>query len=129
MSRSSCNDNDFGPAVHGGDGCRDDFDFTLLFENTILSILPSLLALLFATGRLFFLRSKPKLLRARRFQLSKLVRDDPLMHIVHSTYQQERQRYRAMRPYKLPWSRCGLASRACARGLQLSPPDCRFSMP
>ncbi|EHK21751.1 uncharacterized protein TRIVIDRAFT_59905 [Trichoderma virens Gv29-8] len=36
-------DNAFGPRVHG---CREDFDFTLLFEQSILSILPSLLVFL-----------------------------------------------------------------------------------
>jgi hypothetical protein len=86
MNTTSCNDNDFGPAVHG---CRDDFDFTLLFENTILSIAPSLLVLLFAIGRLYYLRRKPKLLWARQFQLSKLVGDDPLTHTEPAIYQQE----------------------------------------
>ena len=73
MNRTVCNDNDFGPVVHN---CRNEFDFTLLFENTILSIIPSLLAVLFATGRVFYLRRKPKLLYARRFQLLKLVCDN-----------------------------------------------------
>jgi ATP-binding cassette subfamily C (CFTR/MRP) protein 1 len=88
MNKTYCNDNDFGPAVHG---CRDNFDFTLLFETTILSIAPSLLVLLLATGRLLYLRSKPKLLWARQFQLFKLVSDQSLTLAMHAIYQWERQ--------------------------------------
>jgi ATP-binding cassette, subfamily C (CFTR/MRP), member 1 len=42
MNRTLCNDGDFGPVVHD---CRNDFDFTLVFEDTVLSIAPSILAL------------------------------------------------------------------------------------
>ncbi|RHZ73317.1 hypothetical protein CDV55_106015 [Aspergillus turcosus] len=40
----ACDDNGFGPVINHG--CRGSFDFTLLFEQTILSIAPSTLFLL-----------------------------------------------------------------------------------
>lgn len=67
-------DDNFGPVIHG---YRDDFDFTLLFEDTILSIAPSILAFSFAVGRVLYLSNKPKLLSEKRFQLSKLVCNKP----------------------------------------------------
>jgi ATP-binding cassette, subfamily C (CFTR/MRP), member 1 len=45
-------DNQFGPAVSG---CRRPLDFTLLFEETILSILPACILLLLAPVRLWHL--------------------------------------------------------------------------
>ncbi len=54
------NDNSFGPIV---EGCRSGFDFTLLFEQTILSIGPSAMLLLFAPPRFVkLLRSSKKTL-------------------------------------------------------------------
>lgn len=44
----------FGPTVTG---CREDFDFTLLFEKTILSILPSSVIILILAVRLPQLRT------------------------------------------------------------------------
>jgi ATP-binding cassette, subfamily C (CFTR/MRP), member 1 len=41
-------DDRFGPRVYG---CRDNFDFTLLFEQSILSLGPSALLLIFSLGR------------------------------------------------------------------------------
>lgn len=38
-----CGENDFGPTVSH---CRGDFDFTLLFEESLLAIAPSVLLLL-----------------------------------------------------------------------------------
>ncbi|MCJ1309562.1 hypothetical protein MMC25_003222 [Agyrium rufum] len=53
-------DNIFGPVVHE---CRSSFDFTLLFEQSILSIAPSAILLLIAPPRLFqLLRSSAKTL-------------------------------------------------------------------
>jgi ATP-binding cassette subfamily C (CFTR/MRP) protein 1 len=48
---SACdiNDNFFGPIIHG---CRSNFDFTLLFEQAILSIPPAALLLLLTPPRL-----------------------------------------------------------------------------
>ncbi|RAH78385.1 ABC multidrug transporter [Aspergillus japonicus CBS 114.51] len=51
MSQQRCSfalDDLWGPTVHP---CRRAFDFTLLFEQSVLSILPSSLFLLFAVGR------------------------------------------------------------------------------
>ncbi len=46
-------DNTFGP--YAGVGCRGGFDFTLLFEDSILSILPLCLTLVAAAPRIFSL--------------------------------------------------------------------------
>jgi hypothetical protein len=46
----------FGPAV---DGCRDGFDFTLVFEQSILVILPAALLLVAAPFRLLRLGKAP----------------------------------------------------------------------
>lgn len=46
-----CSENTFGPA-----SCRNDFDFTLLFEQSILSLAPSLIFIMAATWRLWQLR-------------------------------------------------------------------------
>jgi ATP-binding cassette subfamily C (CFTR/MRP) protein 1 len=43
-------DNLFGPAVHN---CQSDFDFTLLFEQSILLIVPSALLLLYLPFRIW----------------------------------------------------------------------------
>lgn len=43
-------DNDFGPLIRGS---RDDFDFTLVFQQSILAIIPSTLLLLAASIRLY----------------------------------------------------------------------------
>lgn len=67
----NCTDNDFGPVVRN---CRDDFDFTMLFEDTILSATPSVLMIILAAGRILYLRKRPKIVWARNFQLLKLVR-------------------------------------------------------
>jgi len=63
---ASCNlsyDNKFGPVV---DGCRSTFDFSLLFEQSILSIGPAALLLLFTPYKLLRLsKASRKLLPAR----------------------------------------------------------------
>ena len=57
------NDDVFGPVVKG---CRANFDFTLLFEQSILTIGPAALLLLFAPPRLIrLLRSNRKTLSSR----------------------------------------------------------------
>lgn len=59
-------DNTFGPAITGT--CRSGFDFTLMFENTILSILPSVLLLLLTPVRLYTLYGENiKALRDMRY--------------------------------------------------------------
>ena len=59
MSQKSCNwrDDTFGP--YAGD-CRGGFDFTLLFEETILTILPTSLFLLVLGPRIWFILGRPK---------------------------------------------------------------------
>ncbi|PYH48181.1 ABC transporter-like protein [Aspergillus saccharolyticus JOP 1030-1] len=47
---NQCNDDQFGPGITGG--CRSNFDFTLLFEQSILSLLPSTILILVFPGRL-----------------------------------------------------------------------------
>ncbi|TQB72810.1 hypothetical protein MPDQ_006453 [Monascus purpureus] len=54
----SCEDNTFGPVINHG--CRAAFDFTLLFEQAILSIAPSALFLLLAPCNYVFLLRSPR---------------------------------------------------------------------
>ncbi|KAJ4385223.1 hypothetical protein N0V93_010284 [Gnomoniopsis smithogilvyi] len=67
---SGCDDFNFRPVS----GCRGDFDFSLVFEHTILSLAPSSVFLLLAAARLFTLlrRRKHKIATGRAFQLCKL---------------------------------------------------------
>ena len=69
-----CNDNSFGPASRG---CDRDFDFTLLFENAILSLGPNLLVMVSAAWKLWDLKCSPRVVRDRTFRLLKLVRVQP----------------------------------------------------
>lgn len=66
MASPSClpvKDDEFGPIV---EGCRSNFDFTLFFEQTILTIGPAALLLLFAPPRVIrLLRSTRKTLPSR----------------------------------------------------------------
>lgn len=71
-----CGDDSFGPALQAcrsGVG-RNDFDFTLLFEQSILSILPSAFLLLAAALRNVQLFSGPKKVKRDRYYSIKLVR-------------------------------------------------------
>ncbi|PVH85137.1 putative multidrug resistance protein [Cadophora sp. DSE1049] len=65
------NDNSFGPIVKG---CRSDFDFTLLFEQSILSIGPAAILLLFTPPRLVTLLRSSTKTRLSRFRSIKTVR-------------------------------------------------------
>ena len=67
---SSCSDNTFGPIVQG---CRDGFDFTRLFEDAILSLVPRMLVLLISAVRVAQLYARPVLARGRSLQWSKQV--------------------------------------------------------
>ncbi|GJC98969.1 hypothetical protein ColKHC_07795 [Colletotrichum higginsianum] len=62
-------DYDFGPVV---DPCVRKFDFTLLFEDTILSIIPSAIFFVLAALRILSLRSQPNV-AGNVFRLVKLV--------------------------------------------------------
>lgn len=56
---ASCGDDSFGPKVKAWDAdCRGGFDFTLLFEEAILSIGPSSLLLLLVPWRISQLYGK-----------------------------------------------------------------------
>lgn len=61
-------DNELGPQVLT---CRRSFDFTLLFEQSILSILPSVIFLLAAFPRVALLLKRPLKLRGKHLQLAK----------------------------------------------------------
>ena len=69
---ASCqNDSTFGPAVIG---CRGNFDFTLLFEQVVLSIVPAGLFILLSIWRLTVITSCPTLIGGPQFRAAKLVR-------------------------------------------------------
>lgn len=64
-------DRSFGPWAGQ---CRGGFDFTLLFEETILALLPTCAFLLACPSRLLYLRSKPIRVKRSILMYSKLVR-------------------------------------------------------
>ena len=64
-------DGAFGPAVQG---CRDDFDFTLAFEDYFFSIVPSAIFLLLAPVRVQQLFSKRQRVHGDTFKYTKVVR-------------------------------------------------------
>lgn len=71
MNSSLClSDETFGPGV---EDCSRTFDFTLKFEDSILSIIPSILLILLAPVRLFFLKGRRRRVGGRAYQVSKLV--------------------------------------------------------
>ena len=77
MASPSClpqSDDVFGPIVRG---CRSNFDFTLLFEQSILSIGPAVLLLIFAPPRVIRLLRSSKKTLSSRLRLYKTV---PLTH-------------------------------------------------
>jgi hypothetical protein len=61
----------FGPAV---EGCRDNFDFTIAFEQYFFSIAPSACFLLVAPLRLYYLCSKQPRVDGKGLRSLKLVR-------------------------------------------------------
>jgi ATP-binding cassette subfamily C (CFTR/MRP) protein 1 len=65
-------DDTFGPWA--GPDCRSGFDFTLLFEEFIFSILPTACLLSIAPFRIFYLCRKQNKLRRSRLLFTKLVR-------------------------------------------------------
>lgn len=67
-------DDVFGPVVAE---CARAFDFTLLFEESILSILPSAILILLAPVRLLALRKRPRIVGGSTLQLVKLVCHGP----------------------------------------------------
>ncbi|KAL6875382.1 P-loop containing nucleoside triphosphate hydrolase protein [Trichoderma longibrachiatum] len=69
---TACGDGFFGPAVWA-DGCRGGFDFTLSFEESILSTLPSALFLLFSIPRAIYLLRTPDKTKRRSAYTPKLI--------------------------------------------------------
>jgi hypothetical protein len=71
-SASACYNDDIiiGPGVTG---CRDNFDFTIAFEDSILSLVPSVCFLFLALLRIFHLYGKPSLVSGRGLLYAKLV--------------------------------------------------------
>ncbi len=60
----------FGPSV---DGCDRTFDFSLTFEESILSIVPSAFLLILGPLQLLFLQKKAIRVGGRKLQLLKIV--------------------------------------------------------
>lgn len=68
-------DQEFGPRVQVR--CRE-FDFTVTFEQSILSILPSALFIVLASIRIYVLIQKSPKVHGRYWQISKVVRIIPV---------------------------------------------------
>ena len=71
MAMQCRNDGSLGPTV---EGCRDDFDFTITFENIILTVVPASVFAILAIGRLLSLRKYRVVVDEQYFGLLKLVR-------------------------------------------------------
>lgn len=65
-------DNSFGPVIDPG--CRDGFDFTLLFENAIFGLVPAVTFLLVFPVRLQVLVKRDVRTHPHPMRLAKLVR-------------------------------------------------------
>ncbi len=75
-AEAACSDDSFGPWA--GATCRGGFDFTLLFEETILSILPSVLVIVVAPIPIIRLAREPPKVRASALDWFKKVWRHPL---------------------------------------------------
>jgi hypothetical protein len=64
-------DNNFGPVVNSA--CRDGFDFTLLFEQAILGLVPAVAFLLVCPLRLRILVKRDVRTQPHKMRLAKLV--------------------------------------------------------
>ncbi|KAK9787168.1 putative ABC multidrug transporter [Seiridium cardinale] len=70
MVFSTCSaDNSIGPGVSG---CRDEFDFTILFELVFFSLVPSVVFIILSIWRSILLLAKPTIVNAPILQLVKL---------------------------------------------------------
>jgi len=63
-------DDSFGPAVHG---CRDNFDFTIKFENIFFSIIPNSIFIVIALGRIIILSRRSEAVSGSTLRTIKLV--------------------------------------------------------
>lgn len=68
-----CSDDSFGPTVRF-ETCRDGFDFTLLFEESIFAILPAGLLLCAVPIRFWFIYRRPDAVRWSALAVVKVVR-------------------------------------------------------
>lgn len=64
------NDDSIGPAVRG---CRDDFDFTIKFEQVFFSMIPAIVFAALSITRILFLSRQPKIVGGPVLQIVKLV--------------------------------------------------------
>ncbi|KAK6085810.1 ABC multidrug transporter [Seiridium cupressi] len=69
ISCSPAADDQFGPAIYG---CRDNFDFTLTFEQYFFSIVPAAALLIIAPFRIRHLSALPKAVRGTLLRYTKL---------------------------------------------------------
>lgn len=73
-------DRRFGPTVHG---CRSQFDFTLCFEEWILTIVPSIVFIVLAVARIGVLYPRRAVLRSGWLRIAKLVRPHCCLLLYH----------------------------------------------
>ena len=71
-------DNTFGPYAKQ---CRGGFDFTLFFEETILSILPLVIILLITPARIWYMIRRTNKVTGSQLFVLKSVRRSPLSHL------------------------------------------------
>lgn len=77
---AGCDDAAFGPIIHG---CRQDFDFTLAFEQYFFSVAPSAVLLLTAPIRIALLRRQPAKVTGAGLRLTKVVcLDSYIRHLI-----------------------------------------------
>lgn len=69
-------------------GCRGDFDFTILFEHLILSVVPSVCILLLSPYRIWGLHSRPVVIRETESTMMKIIQhvfvDYTVVAVTHS---------------------------------------------
>jgi ATP-binding cassette subfamily C (CFTR/MRP) protein 1 len=77
-------DDTFGPWA--GPDCRSGFDFTLLFEESVLTILPLALLIFIAPFRILYLSKRQDRLRRSKLLFTKLVRDICAIRPMHQAH-------------------------------------------
>jgi len=70
LACSKANDQTLGPGIRG---CRDDFDFTVQFEQLFFSLAPSAVFIFLSVWRSIALALRPAAVEAPRLWLGKLV--------------------------------------------------------
>lgn len=79
------------------EGCRGDFDFTVLFELVILSIVPSVCFLILSSYRIWYLRRKPVLVRGSLLSFGKLVSDCDYHCLLYLLFSRQRLKTKLLR--------------------------------